>query len=144
MMKKSLAVSALALFMATAGAQTLDPIAILSKITGDVLINRGDSYRLIRPGDTAELRPGDIVLTRHNAAVDLIYTDGCVLRMPANGLLTLTSPDECTQGSAAQTSAALGDPGNPKGKGPSQPPGNGKPPFNPPGPPPTPPGLSRD
>lgn len=101
MMKKILkgCVAGVAVAIST-GIQADEPIATLSGITGTVLMNREGEYRSVQPGSTAVLRAGDRVLTLNGSSADIVYADACVVHLPANGTLTLGSPDECTQGIA--------------------------------------------
>jgi len=74
------------------------PAAILKRIEGSVLVNKGETYRSAVEG--MDLHVGDRIMIMENANAVLVYEDGCVAEFKQNQILIVRSRSTCDGGMA--------------------------------------------
>lgn len=86
------------------GAQA-EPLARLSQVEGQVLINQGKQYVSAQRG--VALQRGDRILVLANSSALLTYTGECTLRLGPNQLLTVDSLEQCRQAAVSGNTPGL-------------------------------------
>jgi hypothetical protein len=82
---------------------------------GNVLVNRGQGYRPLAPGQIVE--PGDSVLLKSATNAQVSFPGGCAMSMPTEGVYTIPSESQCL--GAQQQAQATGQ-STPTPAGPSE------------------------
>lgn len=97
-MKKfaTIAAVAFAMFTGSVGAAGFD--AKISKIKGIVLVNQGESYSTAREG--MALNAGDRLMVMQDAALDLVYEDGCNASFKESKIIEISKLSTCAGGVA--------------------------------------------
>ncbi len=62
-------------------------IAIVKKVSGDTYAKRAEKNIKIKVGD--QLQKGDIIITRENASIGLIFHDGTLLSLGGNSIISI-------------------------------------------------------
>lgn len=80
--------------------------ATVNPIAGSVLVNRGKGFNAVTGITTAN--PGDVVMARNNGAAEIVFEDGCVVKVESGNLVRIAEgPSPCAAaGSAAAASGA--------------------------------------
>ena len=113
-MFKFLTGSVLALLSTAVIAETPAVTIKLSQVAGNVMLNDGTKFTKAVSGTV--VKPGTKIIASNNAAVDLIYQNGCVKQVKANTMLTVGTQAECVAKiSDERTYVAAA--GNPSGLG---------------------------
>lgn len=79
--------------------------ATLNPIQGDILVNRGNGYRL--ESTASELKPGDMVVANAGAAAQIFYPDGCSVPVQAGSIVTIKQVSPCASAPQTQTFTGL-------------------------------------
>ncbi len=74
------------------------PAAILKRIEGSVLVNKGETYRSALEG--MDLHVGDRIMLMEKAHAVLVYEDGCVAEFKQNQIITVRERSTCDGGMA--------------------------------------------
>lgn len=80
-------------------------LAVLSEVSGKVLVNAGKGFVTAKSG--AALNLGDRVISLDGSRAAVVYADGCTTRLPENSLLALDASAPC--GKAAVRTGAGAD-----------------------------------
>lgn len=83
-------------FSTGASAEPSAPVAKLSQIEGQVMVNMGTTYVIASPG--MEVQVGAKLVTAKGSSVTVTYSDGCIKRVKENTMVTVSSLTECTAG----------------------------------------------
>lgn len=89
---------------ATRAVQTADPIARIAVSGGEVQVNRGDGF--VSAGSTAVVETGDSV--RPTVDGDLVYADGCRVRVRAGEQVEVGAASPCALGLMSFPAGAAG------------------------------------
>jgi hypothetical protein len=77
--------------------------ATVKAISGQVLLNRGDGYKLV--AGQIEAAPGATVVANPGASAQIVYADGCVVDVQPVTVATITPQSPCTTGAAPAPSS---------------------------------------
>ena len=85
--------------------------AVLSVASGDVRVNRGNGYSVVR--GSSDLQPGDLVMLDGQSKAKLTYADGCAVSVRAGSVTAVGAKSPCSQmtaqaGPGGQAPAVLG------------------------------------
>ena len=87
------AFGAAAIFLSIAlGSQAL--AATVNTMSGQVLINRGEGYRLV--AGSAQGDVGDTVVANPGGSAQIVYPDGCVVEVLPGAVTTIAAQSPCT------------------------------------------------
>lgn len=89
---------ALALAGYAAGANALEPSAVLRQMQGRVFADQATTVGLARDG--LPLYAGNRVVAVAGGRAEVVYPDGCTVAVPENSLLAIGAPEQCRQGRA--------------------------------------------
>jgi len=67
--------------------------ATLDSVTGQVAVNRGDGFRLVE--GTVQTGAGDLIKAGPSGSANLIYADGCVVKVKPGSLLRVSAKSPC-------------------------------------------------
>lgn len=97
----------LALLALIAGVSIGTPLlaATVTVVQGQVLINRGQGYRLVE-GST-EANPGDMVVVNPGGLAQIAYPDGCSIQLQPGSIVAIGQPSPC-QAQQEQAGQAAG------------------------------------
>jgi hypothetical protein len=97
MIRSISAVTALALAIAPVIAQAeTTPMASISAVSGDVLVNQGQGFKPATPGTV--LHPGDRVIVTVNGKAKLLYGGGCGVPLAPGTMATISTFAPCKIG----------------------------------------------
>ena len=83
--------------------------ATITRMSGDVLVNQGESFQPARTGQV--LSTGDRVMVPANGSTSLSFDDGCAIDLPPDTLVTIPSSSTCAGGNLASQSVTPGNGG---------------------------------
>jgi hypothetical protein len=88
-----------ALSVSSAAVAAEASLAQLGAVSGQVLVNKGDGFKVATPGTT--LRAGDRVIVRGKGKAGLKYADGCSVALVAGSMATINGVTPCKAGGKA-------------------------------------------
>lgn len=86
---------AVSLLLATGGAMAAGPI-LLNAVSGEVMVNQGESY--VVPGPNMTVSPGDQVMVNEGGLAKVTYPNGCVVEVNGSFILSVTTESPCVAG----------------------------------------------
>ena len=95
-MKKPLAVAIATLGLAFAASAYAAPVATLTEIKGNVLVNQGEEFRPATKG--MRLNPGDRIMVQDDSAARLKFDDECPYPIGENKIVTVPEKSNCAGG----------------------------------------------
>ena len=90
--------------------------ATVKALSGQVLLNRGDGYKLV--AGQAEAAAGATVVANPGASAQIVYPDGCVVDLKPTSVATVMPQSPCKDGATADAgSGASSGSGSSSGSG---------------------------
>lgn len=80
--------------------------ATVQSVQGQVSVNAGTGYQLVRSGAAAS--PGAIVMANPGGSAQIVYPDGCVVRVDPGAVVTVQDRSPCAVGQVDYTPYIVG------------------------------------